>query len=112
MSIKSRGSDFIHISGKNVDYNNITARAYISAKPQHKSLVLRLFTETIAEFEHKNMREEIYFKISTEKNRSKGYAADDLTVYLGSNASIAERQQLLDRFYEKCSKVNAEKGAS
>ncbi len=112
MSIKSRGSDFIHISGKNVDYNNITARAYISAKPRYKSLVLRLFTETIEEFEHKNMREEIYFKISTEKNRDKGYAADDLTVYLGANVSVEERKQLLDSFYEKCSKMSAEKGES
>ena len=112
MSINDQGTDFIHISGKNADYNDITARAYVSAKPQYKSLVLRLFTETVAEFENKNMRDELYFKISSEKNRSRGYAADDLTIYLGSNVSMEERKQLLDKFYEKCSKVSAEKGES
>ncbi|MBR6173551.1 MAG: hypothetical protein IKQ49_10360 [Eubacterium sp.] len=112
VSQKSFGSDFMHISGKNADYNDISTRAYISANPKYKSLVLRLFTETIAEFEQKNMRDEIYFKISTDRDRSNGFATDDLTVYLGSNVSVEERKQLLDRFYEKCNNVSKDKGES
>jgi len=107
---KDDASDFIHISGKNADYDDISTRAYISARPKYKSLVLRLFTETIAEFEQKNMRDEIYFKISTDKHRQRGFGTDDLTVYLGSNVSVEERKQLLDNFYNKCSKVSTEKG--
>ena len=56
-----QGNDFIHISGKNADYNDISTRAYVSAKPKYKSLAVKLFTETLGEFEHKNMRDEIYF---------------------------------------------------
>ncbi len=106
-----QGNDFIHISGKNADYNDISTRAYVSAKPKYKSLAVKLFTETLGEFEHKNMRDEIYFKISSEKDRDRGYATDDLTIYLGSNVSLEERKQILDRFYEKC-RTAGEKGES
>ena len=109
MMSTSKG-DFIHINGKNADYNDIATRAYISAKPKYKSLVVKLFTETVAEFKTKNMRDELYFKISKSKDENRGFAADDLTVYLGSNVSLEERKQLLDSFYEKCSKEEKKRG--
>ena len=98
-------SDFLHISGKNAEFNEISTRAYISAKTKYKSLVVRLFTETIAEFDTKNMRDEVYFKITNGKDEARGYATDDLTIYFGSNVSIEERKEILDKFYEKCSKA-------
>ena len=101
--------DFIHISGKNADYNDISTRAYVSAKPKYKTLAVKLFTETVAEFEHKNMRDELYFKIANNKDQARGFSTDDLTIFLGSNITMEERKQLLDRFYEKCEKAG-EKG--
>lgn len=94
--------EFIHINGKNADPYDVSTRVYISAKPKYKSLVVKLFTEAVNEFKGKTMRDEIYFKISTDKSRGRGFAADDLTVYMGSNLTEEEKKQLLDSFYEKC----------
>ena len=105
---QSDGNDFLHISGKNADFNDTSTRAYISAKPKYKSLVVRLFTETLGEFKDKNMRDEIYFKITNGKDKWRGYATDDLTIYFGSNVSLEERKTILDRFYEKCSQASKE----
>ena len=102
---KSTG-DFIHINGKNADPHDVSTRAYISAKPKYKSRVVKLFTEAVNEFKDKTMRDELYFKIATEKGQGgRGFAVDDLTVYLGSNISEEEKKQLLDSFYEKCEKA-------
>ncbi len=73
---------------------------------------MRLFVETIAEFETKNMRDEIYFKIVNDKDEKRGFSTDDLTIYFGSNVSLEERRQILDRFYEKCDKTGNEKEES
>ena len=106
---QKNSGDFIHINGKNADPNDISTRAYISAKPKYKSRVVKLFTEAVNEFKGKTMRDELYFKISTEKGTGgRGFAVDDLTIYLGSNITEEEKKQLLDSLYEKCKNAGDE----
>ena len=92
-------SDFIHIIGGNAD-NNISTRAYISAKHEYKSEAVRLFMETVKGFE---MQDKVYFKIVTKAHQG-FYGMDDLTVFFTKDVTVEERKKILDTFYEKCNK--------
>lgn len=99
-NITKKGGGFIHVNGKNADPNDVSTRAYISAKPKYKSMAVKLFTDTVKEL---GLADQLYFKFTTGKAiESKGFGRDDLTVFFGSNLTKEEKKHLLDEFYVKC----------
>lgn len=91
-------SDFIHIIGGNANSNDITTRAYISAKQQFKSKAVELFMKTV---NGSGLKDKIYFKI-VSKAPNGHYGMDDITIFFTSSITTKEQKKFLDDFYAKC----------